>query len=141
MRGRSARATSARSTRCSIMGSVTTGVRRLTAVLLAVFAALIIPIAASAHALLAASSPPAGAHLGTAPGVVTLEFSQPLNPALSHATVADPTAHVWTGKVDSAYEIRIPMATNASGVYTVDWTSVSSFDGHLISGNFTFDVG
>ena len=33
------------------------------------------------------------------------------------------------------------MATNAFGVYTVDWTSVSSFDGHLISSSFTFDVG
>ncbi len=123
------------------MGNVTKGVRRFAAVLIAVIAVLVIPIAASAHALLSASSPPAGAHLGTAPGVVALDFSQPLNPALSHATVTDPTGHVWTGKVDSAYEIRIPMATNAAGVYTVDWTSVSSFDGHLISSNFTFDVG
>jgi copper transport protein len=122
-------------------GNVTTGVRRLAAVLIAAFAALIIPIAASAHALLTASSPPAGAHLGTAPGVVVLEFDQPLNATLSHATVIDPTGHDWTGEVDSAQEIRIPMATNASGVYTVDWTSVSAVDGHHITGNFTFDVG
>jgi copper transport protein len=108
---------------------------------MAALAALFIPVAGSAHALLSASSPPAGAHLGTAPGVVSLDFDQPLNPTLSHATVADPTGRVWTGKVDSAYEIRIPMATNASGVYTVDWTSVSSFDGHRISSTFTFDVG
>jgi copper transport protein len=120
---------------------VTTGVRRFAAVLIAAFAALVIPVAASAHALLSASSPPAGAHLGTAPGVVSLEFDQPLNATLSHATVIDPTGHDWTGRVDSAYEIRIPLATNASGVYTVDWTSVSDFDGHLISGSFTFDVG
>jgi copper transport protein len=113
----------------------------LVAILVAILAALVIPVAASAHALLSAASPPAGAHLGTAPGVVTLDFSQPLTPALSHATVVDPTGHVWTGKVDSAVEIRIAMATNAFGVYTVDWTSVSSFDGHLISGSFTFDVG
>jgi copper transport protein len=121
--------------------NVTTGVRRLAAVVIAVFAALIIPMAASAHALLSASSPPAGAHLGTAPGVVSLDFDQPLNATLSQATVVDPTGHVWAGKVDSAYEIRIPMATNAAGVYTVDWTSVSSFDGHRITGSFTFDVG
>jgi len=120
---------------------VTTGVRRLAAVLIAGFAALVIPIAASAHALLTASSPPAGAHLGTAPGVVLLEFSQQLNATLSHATVADPSGHDWTGEVDSATEIRIPMATNASGVYTVDWTSVSADDGHEITGSFTFDVG
>ncbi|HVC42794.1 MAG TPA: copper resistance protein CopC [Candidatus Saccharimonadales bacterium] len=120
---------------------MTTGVQRFAAVLIAACGALVIPIAASAHALLSASSPPAGAHLGTAPGVVSLEFDQPLNAALSHATVIDPTGHDWPGRVDSAYEIRIPMATNASGVYTVDWTSVSTADGHHISGSFTFDVG
>ena len=109
--------------------------------LVAILAALVIPVAVSAHALLSASSPSAGAHLSTAPGVVTLDFDQPLNPALSHATVVDPTGQVWTGKVDSAYEIRIPLATNASGVYRVDWTSVSSFDGHRINSSFTFDVG
>jgi copper transport protein len=133
--------TSVRPRRCSIMENVTTGVRRSAAVLIAVCAALIIPIAASAHAILTASSPPAGAHLGTAPGVVVLEFDQPLNATLSHATVIDPTGHDWNGEVDSAQEIRIPLATNASGVYTVDWTSVSAADGHHISSNFTFDVG
>ncbi len=120
---------------------MTPGVRRLAAVVIAAFAALIIPHAVSAHALLSASSPPAGAHLGTAPGVVSLEFDQPLNSTLSHATVVDPSGRRWTGEVDSAQEIRIPMATNVSGVYTVDWTSVSAFDGHHISSSFTFDVG
>ena len=120
---------------------MTTGVRRFAGVVIAAFAALVIPVAASAHALLSASSPPAGSHLGTAPGVVSLEFDQPLNATLSHATVIDPTGRDWTGKVDSAYEIRIPMATNVSGIYTVDWTSVSDFDGHRISSSFTFDVG
>ncbi len=124
-----------------MMDRVTTGTRRFAALLIAACAALVIPITGSAHALLSASSPPAGAHLGTAPGVVTLDFDQPLNPTLSHATVADPTGRVWTGRVDSAYEIRIPMGTNVSGVYTVDWTSVSTFDGHRLSSSFTFDVG
>jgi copper transport protein len=110
-------------------------------VIIAVFAALLIPVAASAHALLIASSPPAGAHLGTAPGVVTLEFDQQLTATLSHASVIDPTGRTWTGGVDSAQEIRVPMATNASGVYTVDWASVSADDGHHVSGSFTFDVG
>jgi copper transport protein len=110
-------------------------------VLVAIFAALAIPLVASAHALLSASSPPAGARLGTAPGVVILEFDQPLNAQLSFASVADPTGHDWQGQVDSAEEIRIPLATNASGVYTVDWTTVSLFDGHRVTGRFTFDVG
>ncbi len=108
---------------------------------MAVLAILVIPVAASAHALLSASSPPAGARLGTAPGVVSLEFDQQLNPTLSHATVIDPTGRRWNGEVDSAQEIRVPLATNAAGVYQVDWTSVSADDGHHIAGTFTFDVG
>jgi copper transport protein len=120
---------------------VTTGVRRLAAVLVAMLAALSLPLVASAHALLSASSPPKGAHLGTAPGVVTLEFDQPLNASLSFASVTDPTGRVWQGQVDAAEEIRIPLATNATGVYTVNWTTVSQFDGHKVSSSFTFDVG
>jgi copper transport protein len=121
---------------------VTTAGRRAIAVLIAAFAALAIPLVASAHALLVSSSPKVGAHLGTAPGVVVLEFSQPLNAQLSSATVVDPTGHRWNGAVVSSLEVRVALATNATGVYTVDWTSVSEIDGHKISGqSFTFDVG
>ena len=123
-------------------GLVTTALRRAaTALLVALLAVIAVPTAASAHALLVSEAPKAGAHLGTAPGVVVLEFSQNLNPQLSHATVTDPTGRRWNGEVDSGAEIRIPLATNASGVYTVDWTSVSEVDGHLITGSFSFDVG
>src|ERR1700683_4137531 len=122
-------------------GNVTRGVRRAIAALGAGLVALAIPLVASAHPLLTSSSPAAGARLGTAPGVVVLEFSQFLNARLSHAEVIDPTGHQWPGQVDSAVEMRIPLATNASGVYTVDWTSVSDIDGHVISGSFSFDVG
>ena len=115
--------------------------RRLAAAVIATFVVLAVPVAASAHALLSASSPPAGARLGTAPGGVSLEFDQQLNATLSSATVLDPTGHVWSGQVDSPQEIRIPMATNAPGAYGVNWTSVSADDGHHVSGSFTFDVG
>lgn len=122
-------------------GNVTRGVRRAVALLIAVAAALAVPIAASAHAELGSSSPQAGAHLGTTPGVVVLEFTQTLNAQLSSAAVVDPSGHSWKGEVDSGEEIRVPMATNIPGVYTVNWASVSQVDGHRITGTFTFDVG
>src|SRR6202165_1177303 len=122
-------------------GTVTSGVRRATAALVAALAAMAIPAAASAHAELGSSSPAANARLGTAPGVVLLEFSQTLNTALSSASVVDPGGHAWKGQVDSGYEIRVPLTSNAPGVYTVDWVSVSQVDGHRTSGSFTFDVG
>ena len=122
-------------------GNVTSGARRVTAVLVAALAALAIPIAASAHAVLVSSAPAANAHLGTAPGVVVLEFSQTINTQLSSASVVDPSGHSWKGEVDSGYEIRVPLATNVPGAYTVNWVSVSQIDGHRITGSFSFDVG
>jgi copper transport protein len=121
--------------------NVTSGVRRATVVLIAALAALAIPISASAHAELVSSSPEPNAHLGTAPGVVALEFSQTINTQLSSASVTDPSRHAWKGGADSSNEIRVALATNVPGVYTVDWVSVSQVDGHRANGNFTFDVG
>jgi len=122
-------------------GNVTLGARRAVAILIAALAALALPIAASAHAELVSSFPAAGAHLGTAPGVVVLEFSQTINTQLSSASVTDPSGHAWRGEVDSGYEIRVALATNVPGVYTVNWVSVSQVDGHRINGEFSFDVG
>ncbi len=120
---------------------MTRGVRRAVALIVAVVAAFAMPVAASAHAELGSSSPAAGAHLGTTPGVVVLEFTQSLNAQLSSATVADPSGHGWKGEVDSGEEIRVPLETNIPGVYTVNWVSVSQVDGHRITGTFVFDVG
>lgn len=99
------------------------------------------PLAASAHALLISSNPSAGESLGTGPGVVVLEFSEPLNPRLSLATVNDPTGKKWSGSVTGGQEMRVPVETNAQGAYAVSWTSVSLTDAHHISGSFGFAVG
>lgn len=101
----------------------------------------LIPVTASAHSLLVSSDPSAGQRLATGPGVVVLEFDEPLNTSLSTASVTDPTGHQWRGMVTGSLEIRISVQTNVQGTYAVDWTSVSLDDGHHISGSFTFDVG
>jgi putative copper export protein/methionine-rich copper-binding protein CopC len=99
------------------------------------------PAMASAHAVLASSQPQAGQRLGTAPGVVVLEFSEPVNAKLSRATVTDPSGRRFAGGGTEGQEIRVPLSTNASGVYTVDWVSVSTLDGHAVHGSFQFGVG
>lgn len=99
------------------------------------------PLAVSAHALLISSNPSAGETLGTGPGVVVLEYSEPLNPRLSSASVSDPTGHRWSGEVTGGQEIRVPVETNAQGTYSVTWASVSLGDGHHIAGSFDFAVG
>jgi copper transport protein len=102
---------------------------------------LLLPAVASAHAILASSRPEPGERLGTAPGVVVLEFSEPINARLSRATVTDPSGRRFDGRVTQGSEIRVPLSTNSSGVYAVDWVSVSTLDGHAVRGSFQFGVG
>ncbi|MGH2718325.1 MAG: copper resistance protein CopC, partial [Actinomycetota bacterium] len=100
---------------------------------------LLTPVAAGAHAYLATSQPAAGQRLGTAPGVVLLTFSEPLASG-STATVTSPTGQLFSG-TSSGDQILIPMSTNDTGNYQVEWTSVSALDGHVLTGSFTFGVG
>lgn len=106
---------------------------------LVLFAA--IPTAALAHAGFITSSPEPGATLGTAPGQVTLTFSEPLNEELSRATVATPEGVSVDGTVAPGDRIVIDLTTGQTGVYEVTWTTVSVVDGHTLSGAFRFGVG
>jgi copper transport protein len=98
-----------------------------------------VPGRASAHALLVSSTPKPNQQLGTTPGVVTLVFSEPLTKE-STASVTDPDGRVFSDAV-SGVEMLIRLTTNAPGQYRVQWKSVSSLDGHVIRGSFTFEVG
>ena len=116
-------------------------VRRVAVCVLAAVAVVAVPGVAGAHAVLASSRPEAGQRLGTSPGVVVLEFTEPLNQKLSRATVTDPAGRAFTGGVTGGQEIRVALTTNAPGVYTVGWVSVSTLDGHAVRGSFQFGVG
>ena len=94
-----------------------------------------------AHAALVSSDPAPGAELSTSPGVVTLAFSEPLNMKLSNATVRSPNGDTFQGTASPQNRISIPLTTNAPGVYTVEWTTVSTLDGHPLHGSFAFGVG
>ncbi len=94
-----------------------------------------------AHATVVASRPAPGERLGSAPGIVTLAFSEPINSALSHAFVFSPDSQRFDGIAASPTELDIPETTNAIGIYKVDWTTVSSLDGHVLHGSFEFGVG
>lgn len=99
------------------------------------------PGVAEAHAAFVSSEPEPGAELSSAPGVVVLRFSEPLIERLSGATVADPNGQAHEGRVSAEQEIQVPLATNAPGVYEVEWRTVSPVDGHTLGGSFRFGVG
>ncbi|MBJ7596788.1 MAG: copper resistance protein CopC/CopD [Candidatus Dormibacteraeota bacterium] len=94
-----------------------------------------------AHATVVASQPPAGERLSSTPGVVNLQFSEPLNRTLSHASVSTPDGRRFQSEVTSEQGIQIPLPVNGPGVYRVSWTTVSAVDGHVLSGGFEFGVG
>ena len=94
-----------------------------------------------AHATPVASDPEPGAVLSTSPGVVTLVFSEPLNTKLSSATVITPNGERSEGTVSGGDRITVALGTNAPGVYEVDWTTVSTLDGHPLHGSYAFGVG
>ncbi len=64
--------------------------RWLWAVPAAVLLVALLPVTAEAHASLVSAEPMPGARLGSAPGVVVLDFSEPLDTSLSRVTVTAP---------------------------------------------------
>jgi copper transport protein len=99
------------------------------------------PVPAGAHAAFVSSQPEPGERLASVPGVVVLTFTEPLNVRLSRAVVTDPSGTRFEGTATGEREIRVTLTTNAPGVYEVDWTTVSSVDGHTLRGTFRFGVG
>jgi methionine-rich copper-binding protein CopC len=101
--------------------------------------------AARAHAFLDHASPAVGSSVPASPPVVTLWFTQDLEPAFSDVIVMNEAgqrvdlrnAQIPSG---SPAELRIGLKPLPPGTYTVSW-HVVSVDTHPTEGTFTFDVG
>ena len=103
--------------------------------------ALIMPPRASAHAGFVSSTPEPGEELAATPGVVELRFSEPLNAELSRAAVTTPDGQRIEGDMVGERTISILLATETRGRYDVSWSTVSTIDGHTLTGSFSFGVG
>ncbi|MEU6577700.1 copper resistance protein CopC [Streptomyces sp. NPDC046805] len=101
---------------------------------------------ASAHAVLRGSDPADGTVLKSAPGYVTLTFSESVGLLDDSFRVYDPgnrqvdtgEARPVPGRSDTA-RVRLP-AGLGQGTFTVAWRVVSA-DSHPVSGAFTYSVG
>lgn len=114
---------------------------RLLLALVPVLAVAAWPLPASAHATVVLSHPQPGERLGSAPGVVQMVFSEPLNRSLSRAEVVVPSGRRVDSDPVQSGEIQVQLTGNEFGVYTVNWTTVSALDGHVLHGTFNFGVG
>jgi methionine-rich copper-binding protein CopC len=108
----------------------------------AVLLALALPAAASAHATLIRSDPPASTSLARSPLAVTLDFDDTVLVGPGVAAVRNGGGSVLAGSARASGRVEtIPLRPNLqNGVYTVRW-SVISDDGHLIQGVVPFRVG
>ena len=92
------------------------------------------------HARLQGTVPAADATV-PAPRSVTLKFDEEVRLAVLTVTSAGKTVPV---KVDSgaaaAREVSVPLPALAPGVYEVAWSAMSSGDGHVVKGRFSFTV-
>jgi copper transport protein len=109
---------------------------------------LLLPLgggSAAAHALLVRSDPAAGVALSTAPSVVRLWFSEPIQASPSGIVVLDSAgqradrldAHV---SEDDPREVDVGLGDLAPGAYVVRWRATSA-DNHVVSGTTWFAVG
>ena len=117
-------------------------------IITALFAAVVLtgPAAeARAHAFLDHASPAVGSSVPTSPPIVTLWFTQDLEPAFSSVQVTDDAGQrVDLGNAripqSSPAELQIGLKSLPPGTYTVSW-HVVSVDTHPTEGTFTFEVG
>ena len=100
---------------------------------------------ARAHAFLDHASPAVGSSVPTAPPLVTIWFTQDLEPAFVDVKVTnDAGQRVDLGNAQippgSPAELQIGLKPLPPGTYTVSW-HVVSVDTHPTEGTFTFEVG
>ncbi len=110
-----------------------------------VLAAILLPDAAHAHAMLDHASPRVGSTVATAPRELQLWFTEKLEPAFSTVEVRNAQGvAVQSGKAQvdrsNGAELRVPLKTLPPGTYSVTW-HVLSVDTHRTQGSFTFHVG
>jgi methionine-rich copper-binding protein CopC len=100
---------------------------------------------AFAHAELRSSAPQKDAVLKAAPAEIAIEFSEEVNPTLSHIVVKDAAGRRVDKKdghvaADDPKHFSVDLEPLAAGEYEVSWTSVAAEDGHKLSGTFRFKV-
>ncbi len=101
---------------------------------------------AGAHAAVESTDPANGTILDSAPEEIGITFTEPPDLSLTVVGIVDRTgAPVPTGPVErvpgNELAIRVVPDPLPDGVYTVTWRTVSSTDGHVTSGAFSFGVG
>lgn len=118
---------------------------RLLTVVAAFAAALALPVAASAHAVLVATVPSASGTVSSSPPRVSLTYSEAVEPRFAIVSVTNAAGEQKTAgsparSPSNPDQLDVPLQHLDEGWYLVYWRVVS-VDGHPVRGAFTFAVG
>jgi methionine-rich copper-binding protein CopC len=96
---------------------------------------------AHAHAQLQSADPRVGSTVSAAPSVLTLNFSEGVEPAFSSVQVTDSAGRrVDAGRLRvNGQQVQVPLRALGPGQYNVRWR-VLSVDTHTTQGSFGFEV-
>jgi copper transport protein len=114
---------------------------------LALLAVLVTPTSVFAHAYPVGSEPAPNATVLTSPEQVRVWFGERVEPNLSHLSVLDAAGHPVPGQTSQVDPSDLRLLEDSlpsslpRGTYTAVWRVVSSDDGHLTTGSFSFGVG
>jgi copper transport protein len=95
------------------------------------------------HAAFLGSQPEPGVRLESSPQRIVLTFTEPLNRALSRATLVAADGQEVELTAQGAADRRLilrPKAGADAGAYRVRWHTVSTEDGHALEGSFSFGL-
>src|SRR5215472_15645601 len=104
---------------------------------------LLVPVVASAHAVLLKTTPSSSQSLAAVPAQVQLLFSEPLDPVFSHVQVRDASGQLvdaGDSHVDPDDDRLLVASLRPglpTGVYTVQWRSLSAIDVHPDEGQYS----
>src|SRR5450631_3465 len=108
---------------------------------LALCAALLAMGPAFGHAKLLGSAPAAGAEITGAPPSLTLTFNENVRLGVLKLTTAGHAVPLAIGpNPASARVITIMLPPLTAGNYDVQWSALTSSDGHVVKGGYTFVI-
>lgn len=103
--------------------------------------ALLASGAAFGHAKLLGTVPAAEAQLSTAPAALTLTFDESVRLAMLQLTTAGHLVPITLDRgAAAAPAVTVALPVLAPGRYEVRWSALTSDDGHVVKGSYSFVI-